>query len=89
MFVSPESTPHKAGFDGGITPMGRMDTDRLIEVAPHYVAMLLLVFVVLAIVRLIVGELGFWAEFVVIAVVIFGYRPVVQWLGIGPSAWEQ
>lgn len=66
-----------------------MDTDRLVEVAPHYVVMLVLVYLVLAIVGTAVGELGFWAEIAIIAVVVFAYRPVVMRLGIGPSAWER
>lgn len=66
-----------------------MDTDRLREVAPHYIAMLLLVFLVLAVVRTGVGEIGFWTELVIIAVVVFAYRPIVIRLGIAPSAWEQ
>lgn len=36
-----------------------MDNDRLLEVAPHYAAMLILVFLVLAVVRAIAGDLGF------------------------------
>ena len=66
-----------------------MDTDRLIEVAPHYAAMLILVYLVLALVELTVGDPGFWTELVIIAVIVMAYRPVVMWLGIGPSAWEQ
>lgn len=66
-----------------------MDTDRLVEVAPHYVVMLVLVYLVLAIVGTAVGDLGFWAEIAIIAVVVFAYRPVVMRLGIGPSAWER
>lgn len=66
-----------------------MDTDRLIQVAPHYVVMLALVYLALAIVGAAVGDPGFWAEIAIIAVVVFAYRPVVMRLGIGPSAWEQ
>lgn len=66
-----------------------MDTDRLIEVAPHYAAMLLLVYLVIAVVGLVVGDLSFWAELAIILVVVFAYRPVVMRLGIGPSAWER
>lgn len=65
-----------------------MDTDRLIELAPHYIAMFILVFLVLAIVRAIVGEVGFWIELAIIVVVVFVYRPVVMRLGIGPSGWK-
>ena len=66
-----------------------MDTDQLKEIVPHYLAMLLLVFGVLAIVRTAVGELSFWTEVVIIAVIVFIYRPIVMRLGIGPSAWER
>ena len=65
-----------------------MDTDRLLEIAPHYVAMLLLVFLVLAVVRAAVGEIGFWVELVIIFVVVFAYRPIVIRLGIAPTDWE-
>jgi len=66
-----------------------MDTAQLKELAPHYIAMLILVFGVLAMVRAAVGELSFWIELVIIVVLVFAYRPVVMRLGIGPSVWEQ
>lgn len=66
-----------------------MDTDQLVELVPHYIAMLILVFGVLAIVRAAVGELSFWVELVIIVVVVLAYRPIVMGLGIGPSGWEQ
>jgi cytosine/uracil/thiamine/allantoin permease len=65
-----------------------MDTDRLLELAPHYVAMLVLVFLVLAGVRAVAGEIGFWVELVIVIGVVFAYRPVVVRLGIAPSEWE-
>lgn len=66
-----------------------MNTDRLIEVAPHYVAMIILVYLVLAAVEAVVGNLSFWIELVLIAAIVFAYRPIVMRLGIGPSAWER
>lgn len=66
-----------------------MDTDQLIELVPHYIAMLLLVFLVLAIVRMVAGEIGFWIELAIIAIVVFGYRPIVVHLGLGPGSWEE
>ena len=66
-----------------------MDREQLKELAPHYIAMLILVFGVLAIVRAAVGDLSFWVEFAIIAVVVFAYRPIVMRLGIGPSGWER
>ncbi|WP_226022360.1 hypothetical protein [Halomicrobium salinisoli] len=66
-----------------------VDTETLKEVLPHYVAMFLLVFLALTVVRATTGEIGFWAELVVIAVVVFAYRPVVHRLGVAPAAWER
>lgn len=65
-----------------------MDTDRLKELAPHYVAMLVLVFLVLEIVGAVAGGIGFWVELVLIVIVVFAYRPVVVRLGIAPRGWE-
>lgn len=65
-----------------------VDRADLVELAPHYVAMLLLTFLALGAVRSAIPGLSFWQEFVVVLVVVFLYRPVVQRLGVGPSAWE-
>jgi hypothetical protein len=65
-----------------------MDKDHLLELAPHYLAMFLLVSLVLWIVGEVVGEVGFWPELAIIMVVVVVYRPVVMRLGIGPSGWE-
>lgn len=65
-----------------------MDTDRLVELVPHYVAMLVLVFVVLFAVEAVAGELDFWMELVVIVLVVFAYRPLVLWLDVAPSSWR-
>ena len=66
-----------------------MDTAKLMELVPHYIAMLILVFGSLAIIRAAVGDLNFWVELVIIVVIVFVYRPVVMRLGVGPSSWEQ
>ncbi|NHN43537.1 hypothetical protein G9C85_18115 [Halorubellus sp. JP-L1] len=65
-----------------------MDTGQLKELVPHYLAMILLVFGVLTVVRTAVGDLGFWSELVVVAAIAFAYRPVVVRLGVAPSVWE-
>ncbi|QSG08007.1 hypothetical protein [Halapricum desulfuricans] len=65
-----------------------MDREQLIELVPHYVAMLILAFLTLAVVSVAVGEIGFWIEVALIVVVVFGYRLVVVRLGVGPSVWE-
>lgn len=66
-----------------------MDRNHIIEVAPHYLAMLLLVYAVLIAITSAVGQLEVWTELVVVAVVVFAYRPIVMRLGVGPSVWEQ
>lgn len=64
-----------------------MDTDRLLELAPHYAAMLFLIFLVLTVVRTVVGDVGFWVELVIVLVISFAYRPIVVQLGVAPSDW--
>lgn len=66
-----------------------MDRSQLVELVPHYIAMLLLVFLVLGIVRNAVGDISFWVELGIVAVVVFAYRPVVKRLGVAPSIWER
>ncbi|WP_323674205.1 hypothetical protein [Halorubellus sp. PRR65] len=65
-----------------------MDTDQLKELVPHYLAMILLVFAVLTVVRTAVGDLGFWGELVVVVAIAFAYRPAVVRLGVAPTVWE-
>lgn len=64
-----------------------MDRDTIFALAPHYAAMLLLVFVVLGVWRTVVGDIGLLGEFVIIAAVVFSYRPLVKWLGVAPEPW--
>lgn len=65
-----------------------VDTDRLVEVVPHYVAMLVLVFLVLGVLRTAVGELSFWIELVIVLVVAIGYQTLVKRLGVAPASWQ-
>ncbi|MHB9285758.1 hypothetical protein ACKVMT_01805 [Halobacteriales archaeon Cl-PHB] len=65
-----------------------METDQLKELVPHYIALFILVFGILAVVRAVVGDIGFWAEMAFVVVIVFVYRPIVVRLGVGPSGWE-
>ena len=65
-----------------------MDIDGLKELAPHYVALLILVFLVLTAVQAVVGEIGFWMELAIVLVIVFAYRPIVVRLGVAPSGWN-
>lgn len=65
-----------------------MDRDTLLALAPHYAAMLLIVFIVLGIWRAYIGELSLVGEFAIVAVIVFSYRPVVKRLGVAPEPWQ-
>lgn len=65
-----------------------IDTDRILAVLPHYAAMLILALGAVQLVTIALGELGFWAEFAVILVVVFAYRPVITMLGFEPEPWS-
>ena len=66
-----------------------MDKEQLLEVVPHYVALIVVLFLVLTIVRAVVGEVGFWIELLIAIAVAALYRPVVLSLGVAPSSWER
>lgn len=66
-----------------------VNTDHLVEVIPHYVAMLLLVFLVLGVINFAVGELSFWIELVIVLVIALGYQSAVKRLDLAPSSWEK
>ena len=66
-----------------------MDKERILELAPHYLVMMVLVFLILGIARQIIGSFGFWVELGIIVVVVFSYRPIVLRLGVAPSSWEE
>lgn len=65
-----------------------MDTESLVQILPHYVAMVLLGFLALGVLEAVLGDVGFWIELAAIAVVIGLYRPVVLRLGIAPPPWR-
>lgn len=66
-----------------------MVKDRLLELLPHYVAMLLLMLVVIGTLRTTVGEQGIWIELVIVVVLVLGYQLAVVKLGVAPSTWER
>lgn len=66
-----------------------VDTDRLVEALPHYAAMLILVFLILAVLRTAVGELSFWIELVIVLVIAIGYQTLALRLGVAPSSWQR
>jgi hypothetical protein len=67
-----------------------VDRDDVIELAPHYVAMLALAFGVLIGIRLATGgSVNFWIETGVVVLALLLYRPVVARLGLAPSMWQR
>ncbi len=65
-----------------------VDTDKIRQLAPHYLAMLVVVFLVVSVLRSFVGEIRFLVEFAVILVIVFLYPFAVRRLGYAPSVWE-
>jgi hypothetical protein len=51
--------------------------------------MLILVFLILGVLRITVGELSFWIELVVVLVIAVGYQTLVQRLGVAPRSWQR
>lgn len=66
-----------------------VNKETLLELVPHYIGMLVLLFVAVALVRVALGEIRFILELVVAVVVVALYRPLVLYLGVGPSSWER
>jgi len=65
-----------------------MNRDELVELVPHYVALLVVMFLILGVLRAAIPGLAFWAEVIVIFVIVVAYRMAVKRLGYAPSAWE-
>ena len=66
-----------------------VNKETILELLPHYVAMLVIVFVTLAIVRSFLGEIRFLVEIVIIVVVVTLYRMAVVYFDVAPSSWER
>jgi len=62
--------------------------ERILEVLPHYLAMFMLVWLVLGIVRRNVDGLSFAVELLLLVVVCLAYMLLVRFLGIAPSHWQ-
>ncbi len=65
-----------------------IDFERLVELVPHYLALLALLVLVVGGIRWTVGELGFWIEILLLLAISVAYPPLVRRLGIAPDAWK-
>ena len=63
--------------------------ETIVELLPHYAAMLLLVFLVIGVLREVVGDVGFWVELLFILVIVFAYPPLTRRLGVAPDIWDR
>ena len=61
---------------------------RLVELLPHYLAMIAAIFAVLIAVEELYGGLDFWWSFAVALAVAAIYPFVVRRLGIAPESWQ-
>ena len=66
-----------------------VDTERVFDVLPHYIVLLLSVFLVLAVVREFLGDLGFVIELLIVLAVTVAYPPLVRRLGVAPESWAK
>lgn len=66
-----------------------VDRDDLVELVPHYVAMILLAIATLFLLDQMTEDLNFWIETAVLVVVLIAYRPLVHRLGLAPSLWRE
>jgi divalent metal cation (Fe/Co/Zn/Cd) transporter len=60
----------------------------LLELVPHFVAMVVLVSVVLGGFRLVLGTPAVWFDPIAALLVVFLYPFAVRRLGIAPTKWE-
>ena len=59
------------------------------QLAPHWAVMFVIMFVALAGVERVVGELGLAASFAVVFAIALGYPVVVRALGVAPPVWQE
>jgi len=62
--------------------------ERARQLAPHWAAMFVVMFGLLALVEAVYGDLSFVQSVVLVVVVAFGYPSVVRALGIAPEVWQ-
>lgn len=65
-----------------------MDRDHLKAVAPHYLAMIAVLFGLLTVLEVAFGGISFWAGIAIAILVGLLYRPVITRLGYAPEPWR-
>ena len=64
-------------------------TEKIRQLAPHWGVMFVAMFVTLAAVERVVGELGFLPSMALVLIVAFAYPYVVRALGVAPPTWQK
>lgn len=64
-------------------------TEKVRQLAPHWAVMFVVMFVALAGVERVVGELGLAVSMVIVLVIAFAYPVVVRALGVAPPVWQE
>jgi len=65
-----------------------VDTEKIRTLVPHYAVMLVIVFLVVGVLRILLGEVRLIVEFAVILLIVFLYPFAVRRLGYAPGVWE-
>ncbi len=63
--------------------------EKVRQLAPHWGVMFVAMFVSLALIESLVGQLALWQSLLLVLVIAFGYPIVVRKLGIAPEVWQR
>ncbi len=63
--------------------------EKVRQLAPHWAVMFVTMFVSLALIESLVGQLALWQSLLLVLVIAFGYPIVVRALGIAPEVWQR
>lgn len=64
-------------------------SEKVRQLAPHWAAMFVVMFVLLAVVESLYGDLSFWSSVVLVVAVAVGYPMVVRYFGAAPELWQR
>lgn len=62
---------------------------RIVELLPHYLAMIAVMFAMLLAIRELYGDIGFWPSFAVAILIAAVYPLAIRRLGYAPEAWQR
>ncbi|ESS12731.1 MAG: hypothetical protein A07HR60_00430 [uncultured archaeon A07HR60] len=65
-----------------------VDTSKILEIAPHYVAMVVCAVILVSSVRFVLGRSAIVVEFVGMFLIAFAYPFTVRRAGYAPDSWQ-